>query len=499
MSYFSNMFNTQIQLFDADSEYPKGSFVKYGDYIYIAVKDNGKNVLPSFKQTDDNWEFLDPDSSSNVLVNLGTGTNNYPVSIGTPDLPFYGSYFMNSVNLTTKNKTHTTGFMSTLRFGRDMADAGSTTNINVLYDEDYQNPSLVGETQWLKEITLGNGLHRFKDIYTSSSPITLSDRNNARWVLDLDVDKYMKFFSMLRPVEYVLSSYHGGTSSRSHIGFLAEDVEHALEACNLDATDFAGLVKIPIYKKDVYKDVEFNGVYNKHCHIENGLEVLNTEYNYKQYLVGDNCIRYVRLPFYKQKLGYIIIKNYPLSYYDGNNSAEDLDITIHSMKLIPYDSRADEVELDFSRLQLNAESGKKFDGDKCTYELTTDNTLKIHYDKAAEYGQMRIPLSEDLIDADLSDYEYIRVVADYKQPFLIGFSDVQSIKEYDETYVDYQVSEAGDMYSYAQDSQYEILDYVYALRYEEFIALNTMMMHLQSEKLNAIETRLAELESKLGD
>lgn len=98
---------------------------------------------------------------------------------------------------------------------------------------------------------------------------------------------------------------------------------------------------------------------------------------------------------------------------------------------------------------------------------------------------------------DCSKYKYIRVVSDYKQPYLIGFSDVKCADDM-EKYPDYQTSEYGDMYSYAQDNQYEIVDYIYSLRYEEFIALITKKVQDQEKEIDDLKNRISALEELIN-
>lgn len=42
------------------------------------------------------------------------------------------------------------------------------------------------------------------------------------------------------------------------------------------------------------------------------------------------------------------------------------------------------------------------------------------------------------------------------------------------------------------------LEYVYSLRYSEFIALNTAVIQRQQEKINSLESRMAAIEEMLG-
>ncbi|MBD5161425.1 MAG: hypothetical protein HDT14_05305 [Oscillibacter sp.] len=86
----------------------------------------------------------------------------------------------------------------------------------------------------------GPGLE-WKDIYADNDAIITSDRSKKQDI-SYDLSVYDRFFDALRPASYRLKN---GTSGRTHLGLIAQDVEEALEACGLTSTDFAGLVKAP--------------------------------------------------------------------------------------------------------------------------------------------------------------------------------------------------------------------------------------------------------------
>lgn len=73
-----------------------------------------------------------------------------------------------------------------------------------------------------------------------------SDKNLKHSIADIN-DKYEKFFSLLKPVSY---QYDLGESQRYHIGYIAQDVEEALNESNLATKDFAGIVKIDIKSRE---------------------------------------------------------------------------------------------------------------------------------------------------------------------------------------------------------------------------------------------------------
>ena len=75
-------------------------------------------------------------------------------------------------------------------------------------------------------------------IVGSSSGSITSDINKKHEISTLS-SKYSTLFDNLHPVTY---KYNDGTSGRLHTGFIAQEVDEALQNANIDSKDFAGLV-----------------------------------------------------------------------------------------------------------------------------------------------------------------------------------------------------------------------------------------------------------------
>ena len=54
------------------------------------------------------------------------------------------------------------------------------------------------------------------------------------------MEPYDALFDKIKPTPY---KFNNGTSGRTHIGMISQDVEQALTECGLQSTDFAGFVK----------------------------------------------------------------------------------------------------------------------------------------------------------------------------------------------------------------------------------------------------------------
>lgn len=96
---------------------------------------------------------------------------------------------------------------------------------------------------------LGTSDHRWAAVYTKKSESSLSDRNLKKDIKGL-TNIHKQFFMKLLPVSYMFTD---PKSDRTHIGFVAQDVEQAMVECGLTSLDFAGLCKD--IKKDNGKDV----------------------------------------------------------------------------------------------------------------------------------------------------------------------------------------------------------------------------------------------------
>ena len=75
--------------------------------------------------------------------------------------------------------------------------------------------------------------------YGTSSQAIPSDINRKNTVEKLPAS-YSAFFDMLKPKRY---KYNDGTSNRFHTGLIAQEVEQALAAAEIDTSDFAGFIK----------------------------------------------------------------------------------------------------------------------------------------------------------------------------------------------------------------------------------------------------------------
>ena len=87
---------------------------------------------------------------------------------------------------------------------------------------------------------LGDEGHHWNDIYIdningTAAPSTASDRK-LKNTIEYDISKYDAVFDNLKPVSY---KYNNSTSDRTHLGFIAQDVQEAIQQAGLTDKDYA--------------------------------------------------------------------------------------------------------------------------------------------------------------------------------------------------------------------------------------------------------------------
>ena len=84
--------------------------------------------------------------------------------------------------------------------------------------------------------SLGSRNFVWDAIYCSTDTLNGSDRNIKNSIEALP-EKYVRMFEHIEPRRYKLNS---GTSGRFHTGFIAQEVEAAMQECGIDSQEFAG-------------------------------------------------------------------------------------------------------------------------------------------------------------------------------------------------------------------------------------------------------------------
>lgn len=99
---------------------------------------------------------------------------------------------------------------------------------------------------------LGTDSKRWLQVYALDNEISTSDRKEKTDIL-YEMNKYENLFNKLKPTQFKRIT---GTSGRFHIGFIAQDVEDAMDEIGMDSTEFAGFIKSPLYRVEVDENGE---------------------------------------------------------------------------------------------------------------------------------------------------------------------------------------------------------------------------------------------------
>lgn len=93
-------------------------------------------------------------------------------------------------------------------------------------------------------VDLGTSKVKYRNIYATNGTIQTSDEREKENINNLD-ERHLELFLKLLPKAYKMKN---GTSGRTHVGFVAQDVEKAMKECGISDLDFAGLIRSPVYK-----------------------------------------------------------------------------------------------------------------------------------------------------------------------------------------------------------------------------------------------------------
>ena len=86
---------------------------------------------------------------------------------------------------------------------------------------------------------LGDASNKWKAVYAVNGTIQTSDRNHKKNIEGID-QRYIDLFDRLQPVSFM---FNDPESDRVHIGFIAQDVQAAMDEVGLTDLDFAGFCR----------------------------------------------------------------------------------------------------------------------------------------------------------------------------------------------------------------------------------------------------------------
>lgn len=132
-------------------------------------------------------------------------------------------------------------------------------------------------------VYLGTIDNRFAGGYLMSGAISTSDKNLKKDINILD-SKYLELFSKLTPVTYKLIE---GTSGRTHVGFISQDIEKSMQELGMTGLDFAGFCKD--VKSEEYID-EDGVARNRTVYDEDGNEQYIYSLRYEEFIAMNTAM-----------------------------------------------------------------------------------------------------------------------------------------------------------------------------------------------------------------
>ena len=170
------------------------------------------NYLPTSASCNKNWNWSGRGGQPSYLWGGEDGTN---------------MYVYNPLNFTV--------FRCTGGIQKTASNLGAGLNENATIFRTYDNNGTVLDNK----IQLGSGGSRFKQLFAATATISTSDKNLKKDIRKLD-ERYLNLFLQLVPVSF---QFIDGESGRTHVGYIAQDVENAMAQCGITALDFAGFCK----------------------------------------------------------------------------------------------------------------------------------------------------------------------------------------------------------------------------------------------------------------
>lgn len=114
---------------------------------------------------------------------------------------------------------------------------------SIFLDDSYGNLCPDDDDEQL----LGKSNRRWQGLYAGNATIQTSDRKEKNSI-NYDMEKFDDFFMRLQPCTYKMNN---GTSGRDHVGFIAQDVEQAMDDSDLSSLEFAGFIKTPVHEVEL--------------------------------------------------------------------------------------------------------------------------------------------------------------------------------------------------------------------------------------------------------
>lgn len=183
--------------------------------VYIQVSGTDKKI----------WPVPDVDIFDKKAVTIKAGTSSSTVNLAGEFNEVTESGFITerSYNQATKATTVSSGASCTFK----------TYSANKLYSVGSIIPEVGGNGDLGSTANYWDGGY-FDKLYSTSGEAGTRSDIKAKNSINYDISKYDSIFDNLKPVSY---KYNSGTSGRTHLGFIAQDIQEAISAANLTDKD----------------------------------------------------------------------------------------------------------------------------------------------------------------------------------------------------------------------------------------------------------------------
>lgn len=405
---------------------------------------------------------------------------------GTVNTATYAQSLYKSVSFTdSKNNAATTGIVSMNIISTNLYNGDSTTKVcgvklevwnrpNTLYSH-YLGPFTVGVSDlspaWASTSDLGTSSYKWKNVYCSAGAFNGSDRKIKKDIT-YDIDK--RYISLFDNLKICTFKYKAGTSGRTHVGVIAQDLLETMEELNLNSKDFAGVAY------DISRNQETNSerkYYDLYCGFDNAFyeeytgKINNKRENNKREILTYDVHYRDSVSIFDRDQRFLIIKTDadPEDYKKINEEYPDL--TIHSIKLTSNDENVEDYI-------INLHNHIAYDPEyhSVEFEYTKDGSL--HIIPKERYDGIGIALREDRELIDLSMYDNIVIDITYSDEFILGAN-----------YHEY------DIYHEMSEEERRI----YMVRWGEIAALNVMKTQEHTKRIAELEDEVRELKATIND
>lgn len=147
-----------------------------------------------------------------------------------------GSFELHNNEFTSRNMKLNENYF---HLGKTSINSNGHGYFNAIFPSDNSKVSIAGDLlpYYYTGCNLGSSEYKWGTIYAKTGTINTSDRNEKIAIADIG-DKYSLLFDNLKPISY---KFKKNESNRTHIGFIAQDVEEALTTADLTTQEFAGI------------------------------------------------------------------------------------------------------------------------------------------------------------------------------------------------------------------------------------------------------------------